>query len=290
MNETELQAAVRDGYATYQESLRDFGLPETPSSVLHGIDDVHAQARILAAAASDATEQRLKAQMTYASHFIDDAFDRADIPEHRHLFRLQHLDIKRFADRAGALGDFCHHFCQLVPNPEAAYKGLERIALSGLINDPACAGERSALLESYLAKSAAGLAPELAAAIAELHPEVYSLTAKTVQEIALSPEPVFNANLAEGWSLVFAPALLRHDEQQERQHGELSLDAALGTTDRLLPLIEMGRRFILRHETRRELRRRSLALFLESFAFLEPELLAAYRTLCDDLAAAPSAY
>lgn len=284
MHDTELPAAVRDGFASYQQSIRAFGLPVTPSSVLHGIDDVHAQACILAAAAQDETEQRLKAEMTYASHFIDDAFDRADRPEHRRLFRQQHLEIKSFADRAGALGDYCHHFCQLVPHQSAAYKGLERIALSGLINDPAYAGEKSDLLQSYRAKSVEGLAAELATAIAKLHPEVYSLTAKTVQEIALSPEPAFNANLAEGWSLVFAPALLRHDEHQEREQGELTLDEALGTTAGLLPLIDTGRRAILEHETRPQLRCRSLTLFLESFAFLEPELLDAYRGIMQDLA------
>jgi hypothetical protein len=283
MHDAELHSSVRDGFASYQQSLRAFGLPETPSSVLHGIDDVHAQALIQAAAARDGTEQRLKAQMTYASHFIDDAFDRADMPEHRLLFRQQHLDIKSFADRAGALGDYCHHFCQLVPHQSAAYKGLERIALSVLINDPANAGDKASLLQSYLAKSVEGLTGEFAAAIAALHPEVYALTAKTVQEIALSSEPQFNVNLAEGWSLLFAPALLRHDEQQEREQGELTLDEALCTTNGLLPLIETGRRFILQHETRRKLRCRTLALFFESFAFLEPELLDAYRTLLGEL-------
>ena len=80
-------------------------------------------------------------------------------------------------------------------------------------------------MREYLTVATQLVDPQLVAEIAQLRPEAYWATNKTVLELLAAAEERIDFDLTELWSILYAPALYFEDAEAERSEGELSFEA-----------------------------------------------------------------
>ncbi len=219
-------ACVRMGKIMFLEELARHGIPARDGNLsqVHSYDDVEVQAVILAIPSlRHPKEMVTKAFMTYASHFMDDCFDRPDLePSYETMVEHRH-NIPRLLDSMGNVGRFGHTMAKKTRHPHVVYRGLDRLVYGALVQSAPDAEAQDKFLREYKELFSRGHPPEVRIDINSLRDIVYWLTNKTAQDFWFAVEPHYDPTLAELYGILYAPAIYFHDVEEERKKGELNL-------------------------------------------------------------------
>jgi hypothetical protein len=180
----------------------------------------------------------------------------------------------------GPVGAVGFAMIERVPHPEAIEKTLHRMLYGGLVQRSHDHTERQLLVREYFDVATRFVDPLLARQIAELQPEAYWTTNKSVLEISNAAEPKLDFTIAELWNLVYAPALYYQDADEERARGELSFGP--DEEPRLFEMvrtIRLGASYLGRSGMHDAAQMRQLDFVTRSFANLPLEVANEYRAL-----------
>lgn len=237
--------AVRGGKADFLNKIAATGL-NADSSQTHSFDDLEAQAFILALPSiRDAEEMRRKAYMTFIAHWFDDFVDRSDQSQSAVSAMYEHrMDPVRALASMGTVGELAAKTMASTKHPAAALRGFQRMIYGGLViqADSSGVGTPEALRAEYQRLVSESLTRKFAQEIAGIRPDAYWLTTKTVQELFFSLEQEYNDNIAEAWSLLYAPALYYHNIDEEEDVGEVQ-PGERPPVDELKKTMQIGARY-----------------------------------------------
>lgn len=279
----EIFSAVRAGERDFHNFLARAGLLEfgISTSVLHPYDDIGVHAFVLGIVSEDRWDEiRTKSFLTYASHWIDDFFDNPEMVADPAQLLRDRWDIRRALANMGPVGAVGFAMVDCVPHPEAIEKTLHRMLYGGLVQRSRDYGERQALVREYLDVATRFVDPLLARQIAELQPEAYWTTNKSVLEISNAAEPKLDFTAAELWNLVYASALYYQDADEERARGELSFGPdEEPRLSEMVRMIRLGAGYLGRPGMHDAAQMRQLDFVTRSFANLPIEVANEYRAL-----------
>lgn len=258
-------------------------------SSVHSYDDVEVQALILVIPSLNAAKMRMKAFLTYATHWIDDLFDRFKFePAIKEKIKSERLNLKSVLLILGC--EFSEMFQSLFRysvHPAAIEKGIHRLLYGGLINHADSLLEQQQYLREHADLFVNDLHPHLQMEISQkLDPLILSLTNKSAQEFWCACEDTYDPNVVALYSLLYTPALYFHDDEQERLEQELQfVDTPLPSVDELIIMIQFFRTMNDQYnDPRRTLRAKQLRILLEAFEGVLPaEISRAYRTVLSSL-------
>lgn len=256
------------------------------TSSLHGFNDVRVQALIVAIPSNNEAEMQNKAYLAFVTHFVDDFFDRPDLPPTPAQMREKRGDIDSLVHSVGNLGKFVDLAFTKVKNPTGFKKGLERLMYGGLIQLAESKDEQKMYLSEYKKIGLKHVDKPVYDDILKIRDIPYWMTTKTIQELFWSTEPKENLTLAELWTLVYAPAIYLHDCREEKKNGELNFyDQKLPTLDEMRGMLTLAKRHIPNYEDElKESRARQLEILINAFTSVLPkEILSAYNELADNI-------
>lgn len=277
----ELRLNVKQGEALFRQLLSASGFDgDQTVSRVHGYEDEYRQAELLCLLDPSPELQRVTSCLTFGSHRFDDLVDPPEHVANRKLFSQHRRDFAAFRRIDNPLCRFANALCELSLHPEGIEKALSRIGYSALIMHADRSQQRQ-LIGEYQMVGVAGIDESVAEEILSIDPLWYSFTSKGIQELAESVRASFNFTHAELLTLMYTPALLMHDYEEEIDKGELppiTMDA--NSMSILKSMLQIPMRWIARYETAPDLRLQQLELVLHSFhSVLPPELLTSYRDL-----------
>lgn len=256
------------------------------TSSVHGFNDSKIQAFIMAVPSNNEEDMYNKAYLAFASHFIDDFFDRADLPPTPQQMKEKRNDIRSLVNSVKGLGEFVDIAAFRVKNVTGYNKGLKRLMYGGLIQLAESENEQRSYLSEYKKLGVEYVDKEVADDILKLRDIPYWMTTKTIQEFFFSVDPTENLTLAELWSIVYAPAIYLHDWKEEQEKGELKFyTQKLPELTEMKNMLKLAKNHLPNYKDNLEnLRRIQLKILIESFSpVLPPEILAAYQDLADNL-------
>ena len=157
-------ACVRKGKIMFLEELASHGIPTRDGNLsqVHSYDDVEVQAVILAIPSMNRPEEMVtKAFLTYASHFMDDSFDRPDLePSYETMVEHRH-NIPRLLYSMGNVGRFGHTMARKARHPIGVYRGLSRLVYGALVQSAPDAETQDKFLREYKELFSRGHPPEV---------------------------------------------------------------------------------------------------------------------------------
>lgn len=279
----EIMSAVRAGEEDFRNFLAEAGLLELgiSTSALHAYDDIGIHAFVLAIVSEDRWDEiRTKSFLTYASHWIDDFFDNPRMVGDPARLLRDRGDIRRALANMGRVGVVGFAMADRVPHPEAIYKTLHRMLYGGLVQRSQDHAERQTLVREYRDIATRFVDRALVEKIAELQPEAYWTTNKSVLEISNAAEAELDFTASELWNLVYASALYYQDVEEERALGELSFaPQEEPRLPEMVRMIRLGARDLSRTYAHGSPQMRQLAFVTQSFANLPVEVVNEYRSL-----------
>lgn len=257
------------------------------TSLIHGFNDSRVQAFIVAIPSNNEEEAYNKAYLVFASHFIDDFFDRVDLPPSPQQMKEKRNDIRSLVNSVKGLGEFVDIIMDSkVKNVKGFNKGLKRLMYGGLIQLAETENEQRSYLSEYKKLGVRYVDKEVADAILKIRDVPYWMTTKTIQEFFFSVEPVENLTIAELWSVAYAPAIYLHDWEEEQKKGELNFyTQKLPELREMKNMINLAKRYLPAYKDNLwNLRRMQLKILIEAFSTVfPPEILTAYRDLANNL-------
>jgi hypothetical protein len=225
----ELLAAVRAGHRDFADDLADVGLLDRyglVTSAVHDYEDIEVHAMILGIVSTGRWDEvRVKSYLTYGSHWIDDFFDSENESGNFTQLFEHRDDIRKAMANMGPPGAVGFLMAKRARHPDAVYKALHRMLYGGLIQRSSERARRTRLVHEYLRVATQLVDPQLVAEIAQLRPEAYWATNKTVLELLAAAEERIDFDHTELWSILYAPALYFEDAEAERSEGEISFEA-----------------------------------------------------------------
>lgn len=269
-----LRKDIAQGRKLFHELLAgiDKNLPPHMSEV-HSEKDIFGQALILAVLRPQSAI--LISMFTYASHWIDDAFDNMKIGE-RMGIRLAEWtrvprDFSATTHRLGVPGQIVRVCAELAARPEEVYRGYRRLFHSALVEHAASKKIRDDLLDEYKNFGIRESSGYVRAFIRGLARKMYYLTNKGVLEIFEAVDPAMDRDATEIWNIIYAPAVLTHDWKKEQGKGELT---SMWSVRELAGLVRKGARVVRAHpELFPENRKRQLAVVLDVFGPTLPKMV-----------------
>lgn len=256
------------------------------TSSVHGFNDSKAQAFIVAIPSNNEEEMGNKAYLAYAAHFIDDFFDRPDLPPTPQQMKEKRNNIHSLVHSVQGLGEFVDMATSKAKNPTGFNKGLKRLMYGGLIQLAESESEQVTYLSEYKKISLEHVDEVVASDILKLRDIPYWMTTKTIQEFFFSAEPTENLTLAELWSIAYAPAIYLHDYKEEQEKGELNFfNQKLPSLDEMKDMLDLTKKHLPNYkDDLKESRLTQLEFLTESFSPVLPkEILGAYKDLANNL-------
>lgn len=263
---------VKEGRSRFEELLGS----SSHMSCVHSYEDVEVQAFILALPSlGNDEEMRMKAYLTYATHWVDDFFDqfqfessiKRGIKKHRTdlnavlaLFGEDVLEVNRSL--------YTHSV-----HKAAVQNGVHRLLYGSLINHADSLEEQQQYLDEHTSLFFNDLDLPLRHEIRKkLNPLLIGLTNKTAQEFWFGCEKTYDPNVTALYTLLYTPALYFHDYEEESSEQELQfLETAPPSVKDLNTMIELFRDMIGHyHDDRKNLRFRQLQFVVESFQSVLP--------------------
>ena len=275
----EILAAVAAGKEKFLKEITSAeGLPPADSSATHSWQDLEIQAFTLAIPSrGNVAEMTSKAHMAFFAHWFDDLIDRppAD-PASSQPFTLQgpRRDPEIALGAMGVIGELAKSGISAAKNPEAALKGFKRMMYGAHALRLKSAEVDKFLLE-YQKEGAKGVSRDMRTDIRTISPAAYLLTTKTIQELFLAFEDKFDPDIAEAWSLLYAPAVYYHNIGEEKQRGEAMKQVAEPGISDLTKMIRFGAKHAKRGEDPKlEARIAQMKFLVDSFKKVIPVQLA----------------
>ncbi|MDP3057159.1 MAG: hypothetical protein Q8N37_01380 [bacterium] len=257
------------------------------TSSVHGFNDSKIQAFIMAIPSNDKEEMCKKAYLAFATHFIDDFFDRSDFPPTPQQMKEKRNDIRSLVNSVKGLGEFVDIIAaSRIKNVTGFNNGLKRLMYGGLIQLAGTENEQHSYLSEYKKLGVEYVDKEVAGDILKLRDIPYWMTTKTIQEFFFSVEPTENLTLAELWSIAYAPAIYLHDWKEEQEKGELNFyTQKLPELTEMKNMLKLAKKHLPNYKDNLgNLRRAQLKILIEVFSPVFPlEILTAYQDLADNL-------
>ena len=278
----ELLAAVRAGHRDFVDDLAELELLKRyglVTSAVHDYEDIEVHAMILGIVSMGRWEEvRVKSYLTYASHWIDDFFDGdSESGNYTGLF-MRRGDVRQAMAHMGPPGQVGFLMARRARHPHAVYKALHRMLYGGLIQRSTARAQREQLMLEYFNIATSFVDPNLVCEIANLRPQAYWATNKTVLELLAAAEERIDFNLTELWSILYAPALYFEDADAERSQGELSFAAdETPTVADMVNLVRMAARRLNGPYQPGDLERRQLRFLMHGLPHLPEHLIDEYR-------------
>lgn len=281
-NYHELIKAVNTARMDFENDLADFRFDgDKDSSVLHSFKDVEVQAFIVSIPSNNFKEMVNKSYFVYVTHFIDDFFDRPDLPPTPEFMKYHRKDFDRVVENVPILKFLVKKMESRSKNKKMLSKGLHRLMYGGLIPLSQNDIEQDVFLMEFKELGCRFLDNELSNQILEIRDVAYWMTAKTIQEVFLSVENHSNATLAEIWSLLYAPGLYLHDYEEEIENNEINFfNKPLPQVQEMLMLMELVSRNIDKKDELLFKRLDQLKFFNKAFASVYPiEIAEKYKEI-----------
>lgn len=234
------------------------------TSQVHDYGDVQVQAFILAIPSKDDLERIVtKTFLCYASHFIDDHFDRPDLDPYPEKLAKHRHDIKGLFDSMGKIGELGHLMAQRTNHPEAVYKGHQRMVYGGLVQLARNKEEQDMYLSEYKQLGLKDVSDDVRQDITKIRDVAYWITNKFCGEFFFAAEVMYNSTLVELWNLIIRPAGYLHDNIEEREKGELNFfGKPEPSVDEMVEMIDIAVKHINNYEDERASQRLQQIQFL----------------------------
>ncbi len=286
-NYEEIAKAVAQAFEEFNNDVREcFVDAKVHTSAVHGIDDVRAQGFIVAIPSKDYQTMVNKAYLAFGTHFIDDFFDRPDLPPNEKIMKENRKDLPKIISEVPGLKEIDTKMAKRSKHPEAYLKGMERLMYGGLISLAKDESEQDIYLKEYKEIGKRFLDENLLQFINEIRDVVYWTTTKTIQEVLWAPDEDLNMNLSELWSILYSPAIYFHDNEDEIQKGEINFfSKKLPTLEEMTSILSELPLMLERYsDDNLSLRIVQLKYLIHSFTDVLPEkLLKAYKNLLDQI-------
>jgi len=237
-------SAVKVGRAMFERDIKHLGFGSPHMSKVHSYEDVEVQAFVLGIPADLNTEEiAIKSYLTYGLHFADDIFDAPDLEPSVDVLEKNCRNIRTCLMSVGRIGKFAQGMIDKTIHKKGAYKGLHLMIYGSLVQKTQVGEKQNRLLKEFKEIGLKGVAIEVGKDIEKIRDIAYWTTTKTVLEILMASDPVFDMTRPQLWNIIYAPALYYHDIDEEKIQHEINFTEP-PTIEEMINMINIAQKHI----------------------------------------------